>query len=339
MSSSNRIKLARNTNRMHPMLDLAVNKLLKQNSDFIFESDNGTTEYGSELVTDGFKIFDGVDFVGTIDYGRQYGKANAEGHVDPAFGIGSPNVNKRRGNRSKIITTDLNAAVRHAKKLMFKPSIDKMLIETLNSLYRKIDSATDSAEHVMQRCVSIKSHGLAEWLAETLTFEDNKIVGLDKLTFADIPKALNFSVAEELFPAARKFSILQKVRKDFTEAVGNGDAAFAIKLRNGGIRLFETILQKEGEKIPDGTSLIPVVRFAYSNITKHNVCANMTDYHNLESAPDWIKEKIATLTLAETDHAIPNIGIKVQSSDENYLFFIYRKQFVENETSEDTTTV
>ncbi|NBW12329.1 MAG: hypothetical protein EBR82_30290 [Caulobacteraceae bacterium] len=339
MSSSNRIKLARNTNRMHPMLDLAVNKLMKQNSTFTFESAGSTIEYGGEIVTNGFDIFDGVDFIGTIEYANHNGKTNSEGQSDPAFGIGSPNVNKRRGNRNKIITTDLNAAVRHAKRLMCKPSVDKILNETIDKLYRRIDTLTDQAEREMQRCVRMREQELAIWFSEVLTFENNKVVGLEKLTFADIPKSMNFQISEELFSTANVFKARRKIKNEIPNALGDGSAAFAIRLRNGGIRLFETILQKEGEKIPDGTSLIPVIRFAYSNITKHNVCANMTDFANLEDAPDWVKEKIATLTLAETDHAIPNIGVKVQSSDDSYLFFIYRKQFVENETSEDTATV
>lgn len=332
------IKLHQGTTSVTAMLEVAVNKLLAFNNNFQFE---GFT--AQDTVTTGFIIFDGVDQVGTIEYGNHQGKANAAGECEPAFAVGSPNVKKERGNRGKIITTDVGAAVRHAKKLMSKPDIKEIVESIAVPVYRRIDSLTDRHTHKVSACWNLNSHIFASWLAANLELEidhngEGKVVGLEKLNFADIPKEAQFTIDTEIFAAYYRRTTLLAMKEDAEKAVADGRGAYAIRLRGDGVRVVCMENRNETDPAPEGAATIGTVRLSYG-VHVSNVFATMTDYPNLELAPNWVKEKVATLTLAEVDHAIPNIGIKVQSDKNVDMFFIYRKQVVEDETHEDANAV
>lgn len=330
------VKLFAGTTETAPLLLIVVNKLIAHNQNLQFE---GFTSYDN--VTTGFIIFDGVDQVATIEYGNHMGKANANGDCDPAFAIGSSKVQKERGVRNKQITTDIGAAVRLTKKLMAKPDTNKIVSDLVHTIFNKIDRLADRAESSVRHAINLDYNGMALMIGGILRETEGGLVGAEQVTVQDMIDANVMRIENDIvtkYEINRKFS---KIRLDCFNAVHTGIGAFVTRLRGDGVRVAETTTQWEGQ-VPDGCNVIARMIVSHSppkgavsqSSNALSVAAKVSDYMTLDSAPDWVQEKIATLTIAEADYAIPNIGIKVQSDKNVDLFFIYRKQFVENESHE-----
>lgn len=343
MSIPKYVRLFPNTTKVDPMLMLAVNKLVSFNKGFQFE---GVSAINNDY-TNGFTIFDGVDKVGTIEFGNHQTKADANGNCAPAFAVGSPRVQKERGNRTKVITGDLGAAVRHAKKLLAKPDVAPQADSIVENLHSRMQRVLSDIDYRLRNALSIDTNQFAHWLASNLVEDDGPLMGREKLKLSDIPTAI-FSVGTDIFGYKHRFEVLEQMLIDSYQCLADGRGVFVKRLRGDGIRVFEFEQRAPNDPVPEGKAVTTYhvgysapksVSFTGLSNSRIHCNVTMTDYPSIDAAPNWIKEKISTLTLAECDHAIPNIGVKVQGDKTVDMFFIYRKQFLEDEANENTAAV
>lgn len=325
MAKQNNVTLIAGTSKVDPILEMAVNKLLAYNPDLQFE---GATRYDD--MTNGFYIYEGVDKVGSLEYGNHEGKANSQGNCERAFAIGSPKVHKTRGIRSKIITTDMGAAIRQAKKLLSKPEPTDIARRIVDTVINRLGGVASNLKYEFYGLCRINTNELWYYIADKVNSGGDP----SAIKLGDLPKGTFVHDEEKFLPAFHRYRITDDMFSH-VNAPDSDIGAYAFRLRNGGLRV---VTSKSHSGTDDGSLARSQIAKLYyrkydksGNATNQEYEVDITDYNTLEECPTWVREKVAALMIAEENYAIPNIGIRVQDDKDAMYFFLYREQVVADE--------
>jgi hypothetical protein len=299
-----KIALGRAVGVLEP-LQYVIDKIAKKHPHYKFEADfndmtvirksDDTKEHWVNQV----QVFDDVDPIGSVSYGRYEGKENKNGEKPEAFGIASRYVQKKRGTRDTVITVDPAAAVRHALKVFGKPSPVHIAAELANSVHSCIVSREYEWRYAMRELCSFNTEEM------TIMFVEHKMFGRE----ITLPKSLHFN--EEKKPQYDTYMAGRQVMKAIADDRSRGIApkGFAVQY-----------LKDESIRVVDIGAFKSLSR---SKQDAADVSTYMTRWPSFNHMPEYLQNKIAVLKIAQVNEAVFNVGIRTAGSEtEQHQFFI-----------------
>ena len=304
-----KIALGRAAGVLEP-LQYVIDKIAKKHPHYKFEADfndmtvirksDDTKEHWVNQV----QVFDDVDPIGSVSYGRYEGKENKNGERPEAFGIASRYVQKKRGNRDTVITVDPAAAVRHALKVFGKPSPVHIAAELANSIHSCVMARDYEWRYIMRELCSYSTDEM------TVMFVEHKIFGRE----ITLPKSLRFN--EEKKSQYDTYLAGRQIMKALADDRSRGVAprGFAVQyLKDESIRVVDIGAFKS---------------LSFSKQDAADVSKYMTRWPSFNHMPEYLQNRVAILKVAQVNEPVFNVGIRV-AGDESEL----HKMFILDESS------
>ena len=301
-----------------PPLKFVIDKISKKRPTFDFEvvdtvkthkySSNASEEELVSMVS----VFEDAECIGKISFGRHVGKENKEGNRPDAFGIESHKVKKRRGAKEVLITTDPNAAVRNALKLLGSRGQYEIASDIVTMVSQRVSSLAYSARYELRYLFEALSLD-AIWFG----YASNLLLGT--------PLTLPIGVETEFKKEEKK----KELKKVFDTLVATTQIEHSTKstegytvriLRDGSMRVvdirkYNTYKNNQKDKREEKPEIDFMIR-----------------YRVFDDMPKHIQDRVAVLKLAEPREAIFNIGVRVSVDNEDPVFFvIHESKLVEPE--------
>ena len=299
-----KIALGRAAGVLEP-LQYVIDKIAKKHPHYKFEADfddmtvirklDGNKEHWVNQV----QVFDDVDPIGSVSYGRFEGKENKNGEKPAAFGIASRHVKKKRGSRDTIITVDPAAAVRHALKSFGKPTPVAIATDIANSVISSVNARSYEWRYALREICSFDSDEIM------VMFIEHKMFGKS----LSLPSSFRYREDKksqyDTYMAGRQ--LLNALRDDIPR--GYVPKGFAVQY-----------LQDESIRVVD---LSVFKSHSQSVISKAEVSTYMTRWPSFNHMPEYLQNKIAVLKIAQVNEAVFNVGIRTAGSEtEQHQFFI-----------------
>lgn len=314
-----KIALGRAAGVLEP-LQYVIDKIAKKHPHYKFEAefDDMTTirkpDGTKEAWVNAVNVYDDVDSIGSVSYGRHEGKENKNGEKPEAFGIVSRYVKKKRGNRDTVITVDPAAAVRHALKSFGKPSQTEIAIDIANSVISSINARSYEWRYALREVCSVDHDEIM------VIFLEHKIFSKALSLPPSFRYYENKKAQYDTYMAGRQ--LLNAIRDDLPR--GHVPKGFAVQyLRDESIRVVDLSVFK---------SLSPQA------VWKADVSTYMTRWPSFNHMPEYLQNRVAILKVAQVNEAVFNVGIRTAGNEtEPHQFFILDESSLEEYPDANTT--
>lgn len=227
-----------------------------------------------------FEVVQDADRVGEIAYERKVGRKNSAGDKPDAFVVRSENIAKKRGsNRTSMITTNIDSALKEVIKVFASPTQDSICSSLVRSVANAFDNTEYSWRRVLQDIAGYSGADVYRWIIES------HIKGTVQ------PMPASFVVHEN------------KLHLYDTYLAGNELVATS-NYKSGANRKGTVV-----KILSDDT--IRVVPFSYDvRKSYENNGDVLMRYRNFEEMPIKMQERIAVLKIAEENEPISDVGVK-----------------------------
>jgi len=233
----------------------------------------------------GFEVTQDADRVGEIVYQQEAGRRQSDGTYPDAYLISSDHIQKERGARNVIITTNTTSALKHVIKSFAPPSIGAMCSRLISRVRDEFDNHEYRWRGSLSQVSSYLGSDVHEWIIES------------HIQGKQLPMPATCKVDENQIHMYYRYlagKSLKAISK-YTTATGKDRSGYVVKV------------------LTDNT--IRVLPFTYDVRYTHE--ANnipLMRYRNYEEMPIRMQEQIAVLKIAEENDPIQDIGVKFEDN-------------------------
>jgi hypothetical protein len=233
----------------------------------------------------GFEVTQDADRVGEISYQHEAGRRQSDGTYPDAYVIRSEHIQKERGSRDTIVTTNATSALKQVIKTFAPPSIGAMCSRLISRVRDEFDSHEYQWRSSVGMVSSYLGNDIHEWIIES------------HLQGKLLPMPMSCKVDETKLHMYHRYlagKSLKAVSK-YNSSKGSDRSGFVVKV------------------LSDNT--IRALSFGYDVRLTHE--ANdipLMRYRNFEEMPIQMQEQIAVLKIAEENDPIQDIGVKFEDN-------------------------
>jgi hypothetical protein len=233
----------------------------------------------------GFEVTQDADRVGEIRYQEAAGRRQSDGTYPDAYVIRSEHIQKERGARDTIVTTNTTTALKHVIKAFAPPTIGQMCARLISRVRDEFDNHDYRWRSSLSQVSSYFGNDIHEWIIES------------HLQGKVLPMPATCKVDENQMHMYYRYiagKSLKAVSK-YNSGKGSDRSGFVVKV------------------LADNT--IRAVSFMYD--ARHTYEENnipLMRYRNYEEMPIRMQEQIAVLKIAEENDPIQDIGVKFEDN-------------------------
>jgi hypothetical protein len=233
----------------------------------------------------GFEVTQDADRVGEISFQQDAGRRQSDGTYPDAYVIRSEHIQKERGARDTIVTTNATTALKHVVKAFAPPSIEAMCCRLISRVRDEFDNHEYRWRSSVGMVSSYLGNDIHEWIIESHL--QGKVLPMPTSCKVDETKI-------HLYHRYQAGKSLKAVSK-YNSSKGSDRSGYVVKV------------------LTDNT--IRVLPFTYDVRLTHE--ANnipLMRYRNYEEMPIRMQEQIAVLKIAEENDPIQDIGVKFEDN-------------------------
>lgn len=233
----------------------------------------------------GFEVTQDADRVGEVSFQQDAGRRQSDGTYPDAYVIRSEHIQKERGARDTIVTTNATTALKHVIKAFAPPTIGQMCARLINRVRDEFDNHEYRWRSLLSMITSYYGNDIHEWIIES------------HLQGKVLPMPTSCKVDETKIHMYYKYvagKSLKAVSK-YTTATGKDRSGYVVKV------------------LSDNTiRALPFTYDARHTYEENNI--QLMRYRNFEEMPTRMQEQIAVLKIAEENEPFENIGVKFEDN-------------------------